>query len=343
VSNSADIVSITSASTAALQPGPQLDMVSTSDDSREQQSSQVDPRAHGAVSAAMAALAGGAGPLAHARSMAGTRINSPASEMKPWGSPMDAPPEPAPTASRTTDDNGSSWGRNATITIADSIARPQTLARVTLDRGEPLTLTIAINTPATPGVQSDKTVPGYIWARIDVGGGSASMTRVAKVGDLLIVPVSASYIQIAAYMGDGDGQPLDPATLTTLPGSAQVSAFVSRGVRGTPGIATTFSSQVGSSFGMGGPQSIASIEAHLTAPAMADQFLQLYDGTSDEAPMVAEYALGTTPAESSIGSGARLPNTQQFAAGLYIVISSTSGYPTASGAEAFVAVERVLL
>jgi hypothetical protein len=285
-------------------------------------------------------------PLDAARAAAGVHVNSPANEQKPWGSPFPAPPAPSPTEQRTTDDSGNSWGRTDTIPYT---ARPQEMCRVELSPSEMVTLTITTTEP--PGLGTFNiapSIPLYVWANVTYGGGSTNATRRVRCDDYLSVPLVVAWLQVACYLGDIDGNPVQTQPFNNTP-SAQVNVQVARGVRGIPGQATVFKSNTGVNFGMANsPVRVASISAHLTIDSGgAEQYLQLFDSATAPPPggavPTAEYALGETPWESDIGDTLRYLNPRGFGQGLQVAVSTTSGTLTVSGVPAWVEVELVQL
>jgi hypothetical protein len=329
--------------TGAAATVAQLDTVDKTDDASEQPATGVGRVAHGAAAVALAAMVS---PLAHARATQGVHVNSPASEVRPWGSPFTAPPEPAPTGPRSTPDNSNSWGRSEEIAYND---RPIELARVQLDKSQPLTVTVTTVEPAGVAVTGiGVSVPLTVWATITVGAGSSSVARDVRVDSQLSVPVDASYVQVTAWLGTLAGVPVAGDAFTTVPPPAQVSVQVARGVRGLPVQATRFlAGVVNSSQIVEAPCRIASIAAHLiTASGGAEQFLQAFDqlvAPSAAQVPIAEWPLGTTPETSAIGDLARFLSPMGWSQGLWLAVSSTGGSFTPTGAEAWVATEVVQL
>ncbi len=292
-------------------------------------------------------LAAGASPLAMAAAAAGVHVNSPPSNMVPWGAPMPAPPAPAPTGDRSTPDNGSSWGRTDTLQTTDP---PHEMCRVQLDVTTMLTLTITITQPPLTGrigqiLPID--VPLTVWAKVTVGAGSGSVTRLVKLGDQLSIPLVCSYLSASCYIGDLDGALVTGDVFANGP-SAQVNVQVARGVRGIPGQATAFVAASGTNVSLvGEPCRLASITAHLATTSGAPLFLQLFDLGNGPigagAVPVAEYALGTTPSASDIGDELRWLNGFPFSQGCQAGVSTTSGVFVEAGVGAWCQVEVVLL
>lgn len=251
---------------------------------------------------------------------------------------------PNQSESRSTGDNANSWGRSASLTAQSSASE---LIRVQLERGESLTLTLAVPQPPLSGTAHDATVALTVWFKVVVGGGSTSIQRLVRGDDYLSIPLVATFVSVSAYVGNLAGDPVASVDFSSPPNTAQVSAFLVRGVRGIPGQATNFSSQTGNAFqATPGPVRLASISAHLTATAGAEQFLQLFDvvglpGVGD-APY-AEWALGENPENSGCGNIVRFLNPIGCSQGAYFVVSTTSGEYAISAAEAFVSYEIVLL
>ena len=288
-------------------------------------------------------------PLAAAAAAAGVHVNSPASEMKPWGSPYSAPPAPAPTDQRSTDDSGSSWGRTDTILATD---RPHEMCRVQLNLSEMVTLTITTTQP--PGLGTFRPggptpLPLYVWANVTYGGGSTSATRPIRCDDYLSVPMVIAYLSVSAYIGDVEGNPVQTEQFSNNPAvSAQVNVQVARGVRGIPGQATIFVADEGSNFQLSdAPVRVASITAHLTATAGGERFLQLFDMAAGPVAATtvptAEFALGTEPEQSAIGDTLRYLNPRGWGQGVQVAVSSTSGTLTASGDSVWCEIEVVQL
>lgn len=246
-------------------------------------------------------------------------------------------------------DTGSTWGRTDTIAASDS---PHEMARVILDSGEALTLTIT--TTAAPGVgkveelRAIVSVPLYIWAAVTYGAGSTSTTRPIRCDDYLSVPVVACYLQVRVYIGDATGKPvMDRVWLGVTP-SGQVNVQVARGVRGLPSQATMFKAAAGVNFSLGGPMRLASITSHLSAASDGvEQYLQLFDTAdnpvADGTVPDAEYSLGSLPESSDVGDVLRWLNPRGFGQGVQVAVSTTSGVLTTSTTSAWCEIEIVQL
>jgi len=286
-------------------------------------------------------------PLAAARAAQGVHVNSPESEMKPWGAPMDAPPAPAPTDPRSSNDSGNSWGRTDTILFTD---RPHEMCRVELSPSEMVTLTITVAQP--PGIGTIPAlvpivVPLYVWANVTYGGGSTSATRKIRIDDYLSVPLVVAYLSVSVYIGDAKGNPVQTDAFNSAP-SAQVNVQVARGVRGIPGQATIFVSGEGTNFELSGvPCRVASLTAHLaTDSGGVEQYLQVFDSSTaviNGTVPTAEYALGATSWESDVGDTVRFLNPRGFGQGVQVAVSTTSGVLTVSSVAAWTEVELVQL
>jgi hypothetical protein len=263
------------------------------------------------------------------------------------GAPVFVMP-PQPRAAKRDDaargDTTSAWGR--TVTLVPDGSPPQEAVRVMLDIAEPVTLTIAVLQPPPPFVTRLATTQFAIWALVDVGNGSTTSQHRCRADYLLDVPLVCTFLSVRVYIGDpASGKPISGFAAP----EAQVSCRATRGVRGLPGQATQFDQNVGANFGLGGfPQKLASITAHLTtATGGVEQWLQIHDSLANPTPAgavpVAEFSLGTTPEGGDVGNIVRWLSGFGLSQGLVVGVSTTSGTFSASGASAWVQIERVLL
>jgi hypothetical protein len=251
----------------------------------------------------------------------------------PWGTPMgewtkdenQSPERP---------DTDSGWGRPETLTANTG---SQELARVVLGKSEDMLVSIdTIVAPGTATLASAALLPLVVWAKVTFGNGSTSVQRMVQCADRFDVPVCGTFCQVSAYIGDLTGKPVNTQSFSpALPiPSAQVSVMISRGIRGTPYIATIFQAQSGvvgqfvGPSGAVGPLRLSSVAAHLQGPgaAGAQRFLMLFDSQAKPAsgtsiPTV-EYGLGTLPSPG-------VPftpyiNTRAFSQSCWWAVSTTS-------------------
>jgi hypothetical protein len=345
--STANVIPITAAAAVAPQIA-QLDTVAVSDDATEQPAQQrQDPRVmSGAASAALAALAGGPGPLAHSRAQHGVHVNS-QSAPTPWGTPMDAPAEPKRNP-HVRPDSESGWGRTESDLLPNG-KKPE-LARVILEISEPLT--ISVDVLQNPGeTVTEPTEALTVWALVTFGNGSTNVTRAIRCDYRFDVTVVASYVQVQVYIGLIDDpapyvapQLYNPVSPPQPP--AQVAVQVARGTRGLPYVASQFSTaeDVSENVLAEGALRLLSIEAHLTDTQGAPQFLQIYDqaaAVGPSGPPAIEYPLGTTPYPGLMLT--RFLNPRGLALGMFVVVSDVSGEFSPSGATAHFEFERWLL
>lgn len=269
------------------------------------------------------------------------------------GGPVDAHypdiranPEPRQTEDRSTPDNSNSWGRSESIAWD---TQPQEVARVVLETSQPLTLTMSVPTPPTPGqLPAGALVPVSAWARVTIGAGSSSTTRPVRIDDILTIALPpASFVSVQIFMGTTDtGAPVAATSWSggTAPGDAYVTCSVARGTRGTPQIASTFATaETTGKLMITGPARVLSLAAHLSGTVGSPVWLQLHDlaaGTpaAGAVPRVEVALVDTADTERTWING------RGFGSGVYAALSSTSGtYTSVESPTAWIEIETQLL
>jgi len=254
--------------------------------------------------------------------------------------------EPVPTSG--TSDRSSAWGRTETISIGQQIE----MARVYLEKSEPLMVSVDVISPPVQAVYSG--LPGpltlFTWCKVTFGNGAVSVSRLILCADRADVPLPpATFVQCEVFLGDKDGNLFTGAgdgNLTNNP-QAQLTVQLGRGNRGLPYNNTrrVTMQAIGHGIMIDIPVEIFGLHAHLSAAPTAQRFLQLFDQATD-------VAAGNTPVEewviggpTTIGSDVidRWTSPLAFQQGLAAALSSTSGSYTAVTDEFWIAVDQLNL